>query len=157
MLESIGIPVWVDTSGQALAVSLQAHPSGIKVNQLEIQELTGIEVTDAGQAVQAANALAKKGIQAVSITLGEQGAVLWQSGKAWSGKVPPTRRLSTVGSGDAFLGGLLCGYSNSEGVEDVLRIAIAAGAANTLSMGGGRFTRQEYEALLPEISVERIL
>jgi len=155
-LESNGTPVWVDTSEEALAAAVQARPSGIKVNQVEAQELTGMEVTDAQQAVRAAEILLDQGIRIVSITLGKQGAVLCRPGEAWLGRAPETRWLSSLGSGHAFLGGLLWSCAEGLAIADVLRAAVAAGTANTLSMGGGRFAREEFELRLSSVDVEKI-
>lgn len=155
-LESSGTMVWIDTSGEALAAAIRAYPSGIKVNQVEAQELTGIAVTDVQQAVQAAEILLDQGIQIVSITLGQQGAVLCKPGEAWLGRAPETRRLSSVGSGDAFLGGLLWSTTLGLATADTLRMAVAAGTANTLSMGGGRFTREEFESHISIIEIMKI-
>ena len=155
-LESNGTTVWVDTSGEALAVAIRACPSGIKINQIEAQELTGMVVKNAQQAVRAAERLLDRGVQQVSITLGEQGAVLCQSGESWLGRAPEIRWLSSVGSGDAFLGGLL--WSTAEGLAtaDKLRMAVAAGMANTQSIGGARFTRDEFEIRISGIDIEKI-
>lgn len=155
-LENNGTQVWVDTSGKALKAAVQARPSGIKINQVEAQELTGMPVTGIQQALLVADILLGQGIRCVSITLGNQGAVLCQADEAWLGKAPETRRLSSVGSGDAFLGGLLWGYEEGLAPAGALRAAIAAGTANTLSMGGGRFSRQDFELWIPRVMIERI-
>jgi 1-phosphofructokinase family hexose kinase len=155
-LEASGIPVWVDTSGDALSAAVQARPSGIKINQLEAQDLTGTAVTDAQQARRVAETLLDQGIKMVSITMGKKGAVLCHPGEAWLGKAPEIIQLSSVGSGDAFLGGLLWSCIEGFGNADALRAAIAAGTANSLSMGGGRFTRKEFDERFLNIDVEKI-
>ena len=155
-LEGNGASVWVDTSGEALAAAVRARPSGIKINQVEAQELTGIEVTDAQRAVQAAQMLLETGIHSVCITLGKQGAVLCQSAETWLGRAPEIPRLSTVGSGDAFLGGLLWSFDKGLNIPDALRAAVATGTANALSMGGGRFTPEEFNWWKSSIEIEKL-
>lgn len=50
--------------------------------------------------------------------------------------------ISSVGSGDAFLAGLVTGLV--AGVSPT----VAVGTANTLQAGGGAFSSQDFEAVL---------
>jgi tagatose 6-phosphate kinase len=155
-LRQQGVPTWVDTSGAALPAALRARPAGIKVNRVEAQELLGLPIRDLAEALQAARQLLEAGIPAVCITLGAAGALVQDESGAWVAHPPRLTVTSTVGSGDAFLGGLLYGLSGGQALPEALRMATAAGAANTLRLGGAAFDLADYQALLPRVRLKAV-
>lgn len=156
-LEGGGIPVWVDTSGAALREAAQnARFTGLKVNNAEAGELLGGLVEELAAAVEALDELQGRGFRWVCITLGSLGAVLRHEGETWFARPPEVEALSSVGSGDAFLGGLLAGLQAGKGAPEALRMAAAAGAANALRLGGGLFRPDDYRRLLPRVGVEQL-
>lgn len=135
-----GCPVWVDTSGTALAEAMGAAMSGsaiamsvgIKVNAEEAAALVGQPVVSAESAAVAAEAIRRRGTQRVAITLGAAGAVLVSDGATLWARPPAIAEVNAVGSGDCFLAGLVAGWHEHGSPEDALRLATAAGAANAL-------------------------
>ncbi len=148
-----GVPALLDTSGRALRPGITAGPLLVKPNGAEAAQVTGRPVRDVDDAVAAAGALRAMGAGAVALTLGAAGAVLVTAGGAWHGRVAVRGGVSPVGSGDAFLAGLLAGLvggvegGNSPTLEQALTDravvaqaltrAVACGAANTLRRGAG--------------------
>lgn len=61
--------------------------------------------------------------------------------------------VSSVGSGDAFLGGLAFALETGNLPEVALRYGVAAGAANALHFGGGMVKREEFGKLYEEITL----
>ena len=55
-----------------------------------------------------------------------------------------------MGSGDSFLAGLLVAIDEGAALPDALRLATAAGAANTLEPGAARFDPAEARRLADE-------
>ncbi len=103
ILESCGIPVIVDTSGEALVESLVASPSLIKPNENELAYLHGGEFESEDQLVEFCRTLYVDNGCEVLCTLGEKGAVFVGregSFRIASQKVSP---CDTTGAGDAFL------------------------------------------------------
>ena len=156
-----GINVWVDTSGAALATAWAAHPAGIKVNAAEAGQLlngavdTVEEATQAAQTLRAQNAHAHRAGQVI-ITLGAAGAVLATEAGTWYACPPVIQAVSNVGSGDAFVGAWLMALHQHQLAPEALRWGVAAGAANALSPGGGRFARSEFEMVLGVVRVEAL-
>jgi 1-phosphofructokinase family hexose kinase len=135
-----GTTVWVDTSGDALRAALipGAH---IKINHEEAAALLGVDVPQTPQAV----ADVASGIQRVTgapvvITRGADGAVYFDGVTALLATPPRVKAASAVGSGDSFLAGLLVALERGDAPADALRLAVGAGAANAMSVGGARFT-----------------
>jgi 1-phosphofructokinase len=143
-----GKPTWVDTSGAALACALEARPTGIKVNSAEAGALLKRSLDSVETALAAASELQRRGPASVVLTLGEQGAVMVSEASGWYAQPPAVQAVSAVGSGDVFFAGLLTALLERCSPGDALRRAVAAGAANALTPGGGRFDLGHYHRLL---------
>lgn len=147
-LGQAGSQVWVDSSHQPLRAALEAAPFGVKVNGEEIGEILNRDVGSPTEAIQAARAVRERGITMVAVTLGKVGAVLSTPGGDWHASIPEIQAVSNVGSGDAFLGGLMHALQKGRPVEEALRRATAAGAANALSSVPGTLQDEDYAKCL---------
>jgi 1-phosphofructokinase family hexose kinase len=147
----INLPVLIDSYGIQVKRVFNLVPALLKINQHEAAELTGLRVNKPSEAIQAARNLQKQGIAQVVITLGKLGAVgLTAQGESFSWASPPvTPVVSAVGSGDALFAGIAMGLAKGWYLPEALRWGVAAGAANTLQIGAGRFELQQVKRLLP--------
>lgn len=144
-----GLEVILDTYGPQFHQALSQGPNLVKINQHEAGEAVGFEVKSPQTAQTAARQLQKRGAQAVVITLGSWGAVgLAEDGQFVSCRAPQLASLSPIGSGDSFLAGLVAGLAGNQGFDKALKLAVAAGAANTLQIGAGRFELEQLERIL---------
>jgi 1-phosphofructokinase family hexose kinase len=147
-----GIPVWADTSGEWLRVATGVRGVNIKVNGDEIAVLAGRAVAGVQDAARAARALQhERGLTRVVITLGKHGAAMAGTTGAWIATPPRVHAVSTIGSGDAFLAGLVNALNLGADEPDALRCAIAAGSANAISVGAGRFDLADYRDALAQV------
>jgi 1-phosphofructokinase/tagatose 6-phosphate kinase len=131
----------LDARDTALEVGLAAGPDLVKVNAEEAGGLLGRDVRTEAEAVEAAADIRVRvdGAQAAAIvTRGADGAVVVD---------PDGRRLRArlyergaypVGSGDAFLGGLVTALERGDEAEAAIRLALGAAAANAETPGAGR-------------------
>ena len=124
--------VALDTSGPALAASLDARPHLVKPNREELAEATGLPVRTLAETVAAARHLQARGIPTVLTSLGADGAVLVSPAGSWHAGAPTITPRSTVGAGDALLAGFLA--AGGEG-PDALAEAVAWGSAATALPG----------------------
>jgi len=147
-LRAAGQHVWVDMSGAALRAALTVEEVGLKVNSAEVGAVLDRAVAGVEAACEAACALRQRGAGPVVLTLGELGAVMATDSGAWWARPPAVNVLSAVGSGDVFLAGLVTALAANASPAEALRQAVAAGAANALSAGGGRFALDDFQALL---------
>jgi 1-phosphofructokinase family hexose kinase len=152
-LRATGVHVWVDTSGPALEAALAARPGAIKVNAEEAAALLSTPIADVPAALAAAVAIRARDVATVVITLGRAGAVLLDADGAWLATPPPIQVVSAVGSGDAFLAGLLHASAKGASSAEALRYAVATGAANAAAPGVARFTEQDVAELLVATSL----
>ena len=149
-----GVKIMVDTSGKQLTEILKTSPEILKINQSEAVEMLRQQITTPDEALQAAKLLQERGAKQVVITLGKQGAVgVTSLGDTFTWVAPEVKALSTVGSGDAFLAGIVMGLKQGYDLKEATKWGIAAGAANTLQIGAGRFEREQVDQFLPIASI----
>jgi len=108
----------------------------ITPNETEAEALTGLPVMSLDQARTAAAALLAKGVGAVVITLGAEGALYHDARQ--SVHVPaltagPT--LETTGAGDAFNGGFAVALSEGRGVISAVRFGCATAGISVTRAG----------------------
>ncbi|MCS7309254.1 MAG: 1-phosphofructokinase [Armatimonadetes bacterium] len=150
-----GVRVVLDSSGDLLKHGVDAVPWMVKPNRAELAALFGGEPADVREAIEMARQLRARGIEVVVVTLGRQGAVWVSAEGEWFAQPPEVEFVSAVGSGDSMLAAML--YATILGMlpPEVLRWGVAAGAANAAVFGAGFCTRQQIEALLPRVVVQR--
>lgn len=152
-VQTAGRPMWVDTSGAALQTAISAAPAGIKINAAEAGEIIGQAITNRATALQAGLALRQMGPQTVVLTLGRQGAILVHEAGSWWARPPVIKAVSGIGSGDSFLAGLVTGLAAGQSPATALQQAVAAGAANALRPGGGRFNISDFNTILAAVDI----
>jgi 1-phosphofructokinase family hexose kinase len=130
-----------------------ARPALLKINAAEAAELTGRD------AVASAHDLRERTGRdgsAVVVTRGEEGAALIDpDGREWHGRLDSWGPYP-VGSGDAFLAGLVVALDRGASWPDALKAALGAGAANAEVPGAGRLERDRAELLAGRARTERI-
>lgn len=146
--------VWVDTSGAALSAALNVNGINLKVNRSELSEVLGVDISNAEQAQRVSEQLREKGVASVVVTLGKEGAILTMDRSAWLAKSPEIKIVSSVGSSDAFLGGLVYALEAGNPPEVALRYGVAAGAANALQFGGGKVQKEKIERLFEKSTLQ---
>lgn len=120
-------------------------------NETEAEMLSGIPVTDLASAERAADALLARGVGAVVITLGGNGALYRDASR--SVHVPVISAgpvVETTGAGDAFNGGFVVALSEGRDVIEAVRFGCATAGISVTRAGtaGSMPARAEIEALL---------
>ncbi|MET9829500.1 1-phosphofructokinase family hexose kinase [Streptomyces sp. NPDC006385] len=146
--KAAGVPVLLDTSGEALRRGVAARPDIIKPNADELAELTGSH--EPSRATQDAR---RRGARAVVASLGETGLLALTPEGRWRA-TPPTRlHGNPTGAGDAAVAGLLSGLVEHLPWPDRLTRATALSAASVVAPVAGEFDRGAYEELLGRVAV----
>jgi ribokinase len=135
---------------QPLPDKLLKKVSIITPNESEAQILTGVKVTSEASCARAAEALLKKGVETVIITLGAQGAFV--ATRESKQLVPgfKAKPVDTTAAGDTFNGALAVALAEGRPLLDAVRFANAAGAISVTRIGAqpSAPTRREIEKLL---------
>lgn len=117
-------------------------------NQTETKLLTGLPADTMEGAEAAGRALLDKGVQAVIITLGSQGALVVRPNQTTHVAGVEVDAFDTTGAGDAFMAGLAVALAEGRALEEATRFANLAGALSTTKPGAmpSLPTRDEVEA-----------
>ncbi|HEX3688144.1 MAG TPA: PfkB family carbohydrate kinase [Solirubrobacteraceae bacterium] len=169
-----GVRSAVDSRGADLARAIEEHPDLVKINAAEACELLETpaddldnldDMTPAREAAQAIRERAGGDGHAVVVTLGEQGMVLIDpAGDAWHGAVA-TRGDYPVGSGDAFLAGLLTALGGANGADQAsaaddwaqaAALGLGAAAANAEVPGAARIEPARARELAAAAEIRRL-
>jgi tagatose 6-phosphate kinase len=145
-----GVRTLIDANGPALEAGIAAAPDIVKVNAQELGGATGTQPSTPREVAAAAERLFKSGVGAALITLGSEGAVLVAQDIRRHVRSPRRKVVSPVGSGDAAAAAMLVALDRGDGLELAARAAVAAGTANAMHLGAGRFTWAEYEEILAQ-------
>jgi 1-phosphofructokinase family hexose kinase len=153
-----GAKVFIDTSGDALRESSGADPDFVKTNRAEAESLVGRPLKTTEEVVHAAWEIIHRGSASAAITLGKDGLIWFErkNGPVWMAHPPRMNVISTVGCGDATLGGFACAAAQGIIGEEAVRLAAACGAANCVAPAPGRIDLATVESLVPKIEVQRI-
>jgi fructokinase len=124
-----------------------------KLNHHELTEIMGWlgqESSAEADRPAAMQALAARfGLQAVCVTCGADGALLWTGGQLYRAPGVPVPVRDTIGSGDSFLAALLKGWLAGQEPGENLRFACATGALVATHHGATpAFREAEVQALL---------
>lgn len=146
----------VDAQPALLQAALVAKPYLIKPNKYELEILCGTPLPTIEAVVDEAVVLFKEGIENVCVSMDEDGAVLVNNSGVFYAKAPPVRVVSTVGSGDSMVAGLVMGLINGSPAGDVLKLAIACGSATATKPGTQIFTKGDVGDLQNAIKVDKL-
>ena len=152
------IPTILDASGQAFHEGLRARPWLIKPNRHEAEELLRCSLKSRVACVRAASELLRLGAEVVVLSLGAEGALIAGSvlDGLWFAAPPRVHVDSTVGAGDALIGGLLVGWLRHRSLLEAFRLGVACGAATAMTPGTELCHRATVRRLLPRVRLHRV-
>lgn len=151
-----GKPVLLDTYGESLRRAVGARPTLVKPNLQEFNELLGEELSGMDAIAAAARHMAGQIGSQVVVTLGERGMVAADGDRLFTAQAPRVPALSAIGSGDAFLAGMAAVLLEGGSFVEMLRMGLAASAANTLQVGAAILRREQVEALYGQAEVVEV-
>jgi ribokinase len=107
----------------------------ITPNQTEAEILTGVEVKDEKTARLAAEELCRAGVRKVVITLGSDGALLYEDGTSEIIPACKVDAVDTTAAGDVYNGALCAALAEGMSLRDALRFATKASAISVTRVG----------------------
>ncbi len=156
LVKAAGARAVLDTSEEALRRGLDGQPYLVKPTVRELRMVSDRPLETAAEILAAAEELQSKGIEAVVVSRGAEGA-LARFGAA-SYRVPPvaTDVVSPIGAGDAMLGGIVLGLEQGLSPADALAIGTGAAASSLRRHGAAHCLREEAEAYRGRVAVETV-
>jgi 1-phosphofructokinase family hexose kinase len=155
-LAAAGRRAIVDTSGAPLLAALAARPYGVKVNAAELGAALGRAVAEVAGAAGALAELRAAGLGLAAVSLGERGALAADESGIWWACPPPIVSVSSIGCGDSLLAGLASGLLRGAALPEALRLGVACGSADALTVGGGLIDMAQVERIAAATRVERL-
>ncbi|KPQ18731.1 MULTISPECIES: 1-phosphofructokinase [unclassified Halomonas] len=155
-LKASGVPLWVDTSGEALNAAIEAKPTAVKPNELELAEWAGAALDTSPALTQAARRLHQSGVEHALVSAGVDG-VLWVNAQgSWHSTPPTVTAVNTVCAGDTFVAAMLHGLLSGHDPEHTLRFATALSAEAVRHVGVGNPQAPDFDSLQQQTRVRRL-
>lgn len=155
-LKARGVEMVIDSRSFGKDDLIDSKPWLIKPNEEEIAMYADVSVTDFSSAAKAAEALRAKGIENVMISLGSKGAMLCCEDGCFVAHAPKINALSTIGAGDSSIGGFIAARAAGLSYPEMLRYAVCYGSAACMTEGTRPPMAEDVNALLAEVTVEKI-
>ncbi|MBN1420030.1 MAG: hexose kinase [Planctomycetes bacterium] len=151
-----GIPAVVDAQGDLLLRALEARPLVAKPNRRELLRALDRAPADENAYLDALREARARGARWIAASEGARGVILIGEGCALRFTPPAIRPLNPIGSGDAMAGGIAHGIRAGLDVPDAVRLGVACGTANALTLRNGEVRVDDVEALRRTVEVEEI-
>ena len=153
---SRGIPVVLDSYGNALARGVESVPDFLKPNRDEFEQTFGTRLSGDAAMIRGARGLVERGVRYVLITDGARPFVAADRESAWKVTPPRVETVDPTGSGDSMIAGILYGLRQSWPFADCIGFGAAAGAANASVRDVAGCSLEKIRSLLPGVMVTRV-
>jgi tagatose 6-phosphate kinase len=154
-----GLPLFVDTHGEALHEVAALAPALVKINAEELVRSLPASDREGGMALglqAGVDVLRRAGAERVLITRGARPAILSSDGGTWRYAMPEVQTVNPIGSGDAALAGVVHARGIGCAWEDAVRFGLACGTANALTDTPGIVCPDTARRLETEIITRRV-
>ncbi len=144
----------LDVGGTELTFGVEAKPFLIKPNHHELAAALGRELHTLEDIRCGAQTFVDAGVSHVIVSLGGDGAMYVGTEGAFYAPVIPVEVRSTVGAGDALVGGVLYGLMKYGTMKEAFRCGVAAGTASVMTEGTQLIVPEDFEHLLDQVQIQ---
>ena len=124
----------------------------LKMNKLEAEALSGMEITDNDSLRRTGDYFLKKGTQRVYITLGAEGVFYCSADTHGFYAPPPIGVVNATGAGDAFMAGVVFASLNQYTIEETVRFSSAVAG---LALSGESTVNPDMSRVLIEQTLKK--
>ena len=156
LIRMLKVPCILDVGGEALRLGVEAQPFLIKPNHHELAAAVGRELHTMDDMIEAARSFVDQGVRHVVVSLGKDGVLYVGEDGAFYAPEIPVEVHSTVGAGDALVGGLLYGLIKHGNMREALRAGAAAGTASVMTEGTQLINYDDFMRLLPRVALQEL-
>lgn len=146
----------LDVGGTELVQGVEAKPFLIKPNHHELAAALGTELHTMDDIRRGAQSLVDAGAQHVVVSMGRDGALYVGAEGAFYAPEIPVEVHSTVGAGDALVGGILYGLTKYGTMRDAFRCGVAAGTASVMTEGTQLVVPEDFRRLLERVQIQEL-
>ncbi len=158
-LKQLGVETILDTEGEPLIAGLRAGPAAVTPNLSEAEGAVDHEFNDREDLLAGVQSLIELGAREGAITRDEGCIASMLDGserRVYEVIAPTLEPVASVGSGDAFLAGLVAARFDQRPPEEALRFAVACGAESTQHFGAGTVDQDEAQRLATRVEVRTL-
>lgn len=156
MRKNSHMPCVLDAAGDSLMSAVSAQPFMVKPNISELSKALNRELKTIRDICSAATVLVDRGAKNVIVSMGEAGAIMTNGKKNLYAQGLKVQAKSTVGAGDAMVGGMLCGLEREGDIAQAFKYAVAAGSASVLTEGTQLIRLDDFKELLPKVKIQEV-
>lgn len=141
-----GLPCVLDAAGRALLAALPAKPAVVKINVHELQEAFALAENET---VPDAVRRLSRTTEGLAVVTDGPGPVLFSrnGGECHALHPPVIETVNPIGSGDAVSAGIALGLAQGYADDEAVRLGIAMGTANALTLRPGEFSAEDVDRL----------
>lgn len=146
----------LDAGGPVLRLGAEAGPFLLKPNLAELEQALDAQLRTLRAIRDAALIFLRKGASHVVVSMGAMGAMYVSEARTLYAPALRVEARSTVGAGDAMVGGMLLGLQKSGDMAQAFRYGIAAGAASVMTEGTQLIHPEDFERLVSQVKVQEV-
>ena len=156
VLKKAGCFTAFDTSGAPLMEGLSAGADLVKINKQEFEEAFGLRLSRSNIRLAFAK-YSPLGLKVLIVTNGPHSTLAVSQFGLWAVRSVPLKRVeSPVGAGDSFMAGFISGFIRGLAFKANLKLAAGCAASDCLTLGAGRISRREAEALAARVRITEL-
>jgi 1-phosphofructokinase len=150
------VPCILDAEGEKLAQGLKAKPLMIKPNQYELELLLGKKLSNIQEVAEGARQLRERGAAIVTVSMGDQGALMACPQGVYYSPAITVPVKSTVGAGDCMVAGISKAYISGLPYPEMLKWGVACATACVVTDGSLLMDGQNIQAFLPKVKITQL-
>lgn len=152
-----GAKVFLDADGEVFKNALEVKPDIIKPNRIEIEQFYHMDYRASdSELVHMGEKLLEKGVEFVTISLGQMGAIFLTKDKKYECSGLSVKSSSTVGAGDAMVAAIAYGIDNKLPMEEYVKLSIAVSAGAVTTVGTKAPEKQLVDSLLKDVEIHNL-
>jgi 1-phosphofructokinase len=155
-IKDLNVKIAMDSSGNSLSEALIACPNLIKPNIEELEEITGQKLSNINDIKNVALGLNNSGIETVIISMGADGALFSEAGKAVLAKPGKVKLVSTVGAGDAMVAGTIAGKMQGKALDECAGIGTAFSVSALSRVSSDLPEDEEILEIMKQVTVIKV-
>ncbi|MGN0777688.1 MAG: 1-phosphofructokinase [Aristaeellaceae bacterium] len=157
LIRRLHVPCVLDVSGRELLLGAETGPMLVKPNIHELEATLGEKLPTQDAVIHGARRLMAMGAQHVLVSMGGDGALMVTADKVWYAPPVSVAVKSTVGAGDAMVGGVLKGLAERPGdMRHALMWGVAAGTASVMTEGTQLIRPEDIAPILAQVHIQEV-
>lgn len=150
------IPIYIDTFGKALDLAIEALPTVVKLDHRFMNTIQGISLSTLDHLIEISKKIFDEGVDWVITSYFNNSNVFCTTKGFYLAEIKLEKALTFRSANDALMAGMVVAREERMSLEDTIRFAMACVQTNVRCNDKGLPSRESVDAVLGEISVEKL-